>query len=131
MSEETPEPTSISINEVLGRALSEMQIPCGPAPVGYGWQVVKAPDADGKDQLFAVLSLSDGNGVHLYWFPVEGMVAFANHTGMTAQHAVMQNQMLNPLLVATPQQAQQIVNPSSNGFGSKSDINWPPADWKQ
>lgn len=114
---------------LLSNALAQMNPPLGPAGIGTGWQITTVTDDGGTKHAFAVLSVSDGNGIHLYWFPIEQMKAFAEQTMHTFQIQTMEHRKLNPLLVASSAEADQIAR---NGFGSKrGEVNWPPENWSK
>lgn len=126
MSEEAPPENPVS--DLLGKILSQMPIMMGPAPVSCNWQVTHISDDEGKKHVFAILSLSDGNGVHSYWLEADAMLQFAQGAQQVLQVLVMENRKINPLLVASSADAAQIAQ---NGFGSKrGEVNWPPPEWK-
>lgn len=122
----------IDVHPLMGRVLSEMEIPMGPAGLGSGWQLHIEEDDKGKKHVFAVLALSDGNGVHFYWFGVNQMIEHANQAQQVVQRLLMEHQKLNPLLVASSADANRITKNGASPVNRNpgQPIDWPPKDWK-
>jgi hypothetical protein len=111
MSEETQDqPPGVTGNDLLSKAVSMAPIPVGYTGNVFGWQLVPMTGEDGKKFCTAVLSISDGNGIDLYFYGPEDMAQFAQAAQQAHGMQMMENARLNPLQVVSPQQMQGLIN---------------------
>lgn len=119
MSEQEAVP--LEINEVLGRALQALVIPAEPVGNGFYWQTYPVDMPDGKKSVAAILAITRGNGIELYWFGPNDMQKFANGTMQTLQVQRDQSAALNPLVVADSRQMSDVIASQEN----RRNIEWP------
>jgi hypothetical protein len=117
---EVPEPAApeeedgIQVSNVLARALQLVPIPVFPFANNSDWQLVNMPDGT----VAAVLSITNGNGVALYWFGPKDMESFINNTVGAFKTLAQMNAVRNPLVVADQQQMQAAIQNSSRNLSS-------------
>lgn len=112
----------LDISPILGQILSMMPVPVSPQGHGATWQLAPWEDEAGKKSVTAVLGLTRGNGLEIYWFNLDDMTQFVQQSQNVLNVMMVETQKLNPLLIATPEQMQQAVN-NKNHLDRK--IQWP------
>lgn len=98
-----------AVNPVLLGAVEKMGIPVTGRECGFGWQIAEI-EVDGKKMAAAVLSISDGNGVHLYFFGTENMHNFVGAAMQMGTIQQLENAKLNPLQTANVQDMTNLIN---------------------
>lgn len=99
------------INNLLAKALQTTPVIVQPTPNSTDWQITHLETSDGKKIPTAVLSISDGNGINLFWFPLDVMKEFTANCINVNTALELENRKLNRLLV--PGQASGLIIPQS------------------
>lgn len=121
-----------AMGAVFRDILANIPVFMGPQPTGTAWQVADLT-MNGREVPHAILVMTQNNTVSVAFYNPDELEQFARST-MGVLQMVQQAAMAKmPLIVARPDQMDQAVaakKEMDGKFGSKKDINWPPADGK-
>jgi len=115
--------------QIFLNMLNETKLLSGPAQMSGGWAMVEV-DRDGRKVPNAVLLLAQNNTVAMYWFDLPGMEDFVQNSTVLLAGMRQATMASMPLIAANPEQMQQAIQAKDrmDKFGSKKDIDWPPAN---